>query len=94
MKVYRLNPIRLNNRRWELSFIKESVWVSAVTPNKAREIVGVKTLVVNVPDNRFRPKLQSPWLDDFLASCVLDTSRNNLPPGDVITANGQPISAS
>jgi hypothetical protein len=91
MSVYRLSPISttLGGRRWRTSCVNDVVWVLAETPGKARERVASATVGFSRPTGRFAPRVQSPWLNEALALCVLDTSKTDVPDGVVITAHGR-----
>ena len=92
MSVYRLSPISttLGRRRWRTSRVNDVVWVLAETSGKARERVASATVEFSRPTRRFAPIIvQSPWLDEALALCVLDTSKTDVPDGVVITAHGR-----
>jgi hypothetical protein len=91
MSVYRLDPIKLGDLRWQASTVKECLWAAAATPDRAREIVAARTAVVIAiaPSGQSAPTLQSPWLDDAITTCVLETSRNDVPDGAVIAADGR-----
>lgn len=88
MSTYRLDPINLIDRRWQASSIKETVWAGADNPNEARQIVAAKTLVA-IRADLGAPKPLSPWLDDHLSMCALETSRTDIPKGTLITAPGK-----
>jgi hypothetical protein len=76
--------------KWEKSpHIKESVWAGAPTLEKARELVDLKTLTFT-PARPPRLIVYSPWLDDQLTTCDLDTART-VSEGEVIRANGKPV---
>jgi hypothetical protein len=67
----------------------ESVWAGAPTPEKARELVDRKTLTFT-PAQPPRLIVYSPWLDNQLTTCDLDTART-VSEGEVIRANGKPV---
>jgi hypothetical protein len=91
MSVYRLSPISttLGGRRWRTSCVSDVVWILAETPGEARERVASATVEFSRPTGRFAPMVQSPWLDETLALCVLDTSKTDVPYGVVIAADGR-----
>jgi hypothetical protein len=93
MQAYRLDPIDPKDPRWLASSIKERVWTMAHSDGEARNMVAAKTAIAAKPTERYAVIRRSPWLDDKLALCVLDTSRKDVPEGAVITANGRPIPA-
>lgn len=90
MGVYRLDPMNLADPRWQASSVKEMVWAGADSPDKARELVASKTLKATavVPH---APILMSPWFDDQLATCVWEPSKNDVPKGTVVTADGKQV---
>jgi hypothetical protein len=92
VSIFRLDPILTgqNDPKWESSHIKEVVWARATTPAKAREVVAIKTLTV-IPRRSDDLTLLSPWCDDRLATCVLDTARTDILAGAVIRADGKPV---
>jgi hypothetical protein len=93
MLTYRLDPINPSDPQWDaLSTIKQMVWVSAPHGGKARDLVAGKTAKLT-PTTRYAPKqvAQSPWLDDKMATCVLDTAKAGVPEGAVMLANGQTL---
>jgi hypothetical protein len=93
MSVYRLDPIKLNHPRWEASTIKETVWVIAENPKEARDLVAAKTLHLTAIQIE-QPLLLSPWIDDKISVCVLQTEPTNHPspkPGTVINAQGRDV---
>jgi hypothetical protein len=90
MQIYRLDPIDPSNSEWDaLSTIKESVWTRAASPDIARAVVARAMGKASAPVARFAPIQQSPWLDGALSSCVVDATKNHVPDGHVITANGR-----
>ena len=82
------NPATFNDPRWQVSSIREGLWLMAEGPDQARTKVALATL-------RFRPVvpgapiLRSPWYDDAFATCVIDTARTGVPEGVIIKSNGQ-----
>jgi hypothetical protein len=94
MKTYRLDPIpsTVSNARWQKSSVRECVWVTAENPNEARKKVALATLQFTHVEPG-APILYSPWYDDALAMCVMDTSRTDVREDAVITANGKNILA-
>jgi hypothetical protein len=86
MTVFRLDPFphRLTDPRWQASTVTELIFVGATTDQEARALAAQRTLTAAVG-------LQSPWLDDHLTSCVIETSKTDVPVGTVITADGQLI---
>ena len=89
MNIYRLVPINEKHPAWRLSTEKESVWASAPTPTEARELVAAKTKTGGqVATAR---TLYSPWLDEALASCVLEPSMTHVHSGTVVRADGSMV---
>jgi hypothetical protein len=90
--AYRLDPIPTgrNDPRWEASHLQELVWAGATSPEDARKLVALKTLTFT-PTHPGRPILLSPWYDDKLATCVLDTGKVDVPEGVVIRGDGSPV---
>jgi hypothetical protein len=93
MNTYRLDPIpsTLSNPRWQRSSVRECVWVAAETPNEARKKVALATIEFT-PVVPGAPLLHSPWYDDALVICVMDTSRTDVPDDAVMTADGRSLS--
>ena len=92
MSVYRLDPINLTDRSWELSSVKEAVWAGAQTPTAARDLVALKSLhSIRKPLSDFQPIPNSPWLNDKLTSCVLYTDKKDIPDGTVMTLLGRSL---
>jgi hypothetical protein len=92
MNVYRLDPIpsTLSNPKWHQVRARESLWVQAESPDEARKKVALATLEYTpvVPGVAKPP---SPWYDEGLALCVMDTSRADVPEGVVIKGNGRNV---
>jgi hypothetical protein len=87
VSVYRLEPLNLNNPQWRLASYLKVVWVSADTSGDARSIAAAKTMVSREGVS-FAPKLASPWLEETLSTCVLDTAKGDLPKGAAVTEDG------
>jgi hypothetical protein len=92
MSVYRLEAISRGQKdpRWARSHVKGMVWAGAATPEDARKLVALKTLTYT-PPRADRLIVHSPWYDDRLVTCVLDTTRNDVPDGRVIQGDGTPL---
>lgn len=90
MSVYRLDPISLNDPCWQASSVKELLFVGARSDKEARQFAAGKTMAM-VTAARFASKLHSPWLDSEITSCVLKSSKNDVPEGQVVTARGYPL---
>jgi hypothetical protein len=90
MGTYRLDPILPNDPGWQLSTIREGVFVVAETPEKARELVASKTMVVRALKPS-EPKPLSPWLIPAMSLCIWETRKNDIPNGVVVTLDGRPI---
>jgi hypothetical protein len=92
MPIYRLDPILPLHVRWaRLSSISEAVWTSADTATKARENVAAKTAISFKPAAGHAPLERSPWLDDLLCTCVVETDSIEVPKGSVVTITGRPV---
>jgi hypothetical protein len=91
MGVYLLDPIDSNDLAWRRSSEKGPLWVSALTPGKARILVAQKTQEYAKPNLRGAPKSSSPWLHDRLSTCALDTSKAKIPDGTVKRADGSVV---
>ena len=91
MNLYRLDPIDIDHTSWAASSVKETVWVGAATDRAARDFVANKTLTVVNPIEKFSPKVNSPWLDDRVTSCVWETDGRKLPEGTVVRADWKPL---
>ena len=89
MNIYRLAPINEKHPTWRLSTEKESVWASAPTPAEARELVAAKTRAGG--QVAAAPTPYSPWLDEALASCVLEPSMTHVRAGTVVRADGSMV---
>lgn len=83
MAIFRLDPITLDDVRWEASTVKESLWVCASTAARARQLVAAQTLPVN------GAKLHSPWLVDALTTCEREPWTRDVPVGTVIRADAR-----
>jgi hypothetical protein len=92
MSVYRLEAISRGRKdpRWARSHVKGMVWAGAATPEAARKLVALKTSTY-APPHADRLVIHSPWYDDRLATCVLDTARTDVPEGMVLRGDGTPI---
>jgi hypothetical protein len=84
------NPATFNDPRWQISTVRESVWVMADGPYQARTKVALATLKVQ-PCLPGEAPLRSPWYDEAFATCVVETARSDVPEKTVIRANGQPV---
>jgi|GEM_PF-1729732 len=93
MNVYRLDPIDLSATSWIKSTVKQTIWVGAETPTKAREWASLRThKAVSYPVESIEPIPLSPWQDDKVTSCVWEPSRDDVPNKMVITADGKVLS--
>ena len=90
MAIYRLEPISLNDPRWDESAVAETVWVAASTPARARQAAAEKTL--HDARSRNPARLQSPWLLDCLTTCVLEQRSSGIPLGTVMISDGRTVS--
>lgn len=90
MSVFRLDPIEPNDASWALSTVCETVWTKANDPWTARQLVAARALqsMRSQPDQA--PPL-SPWQNDYLTTCVIETSRISVPNGKVVRADGSEI---
>jgi hypothetical protein len=93
MGVYRLDPIDPNDPAWRRSSEKGALWVCALTPGKARILVANRTPEFLEPNPRGTFGSFSPWLHEHLATCVLDTSKGQIPDGTVKRADGSEVRA-
>ena len=88
MGVYRLDPIptALADPRWQVSAVTETIFVDAASPSEARALASAAT-------NPSMPQLghRSPWLEERLTLCVLEPRGPDVPQGNVITADGEPV---
>jgi hypothetical protein len=91
MSVYRLDPIDMDDLCWQVSTEKKPLWASAATPATARELAAIKTTELHAPTRLFAPIPLSPWLDERLATCTVDTSKGDIPVGTVIRADGSVV---
>jgi hypothetical protein len=84
VSVYRLDPIpeRLSDRAWKLSVIAEAVWVGALFPSEARELVAEITANVAGASG---PEVRSPWLNAELTTCVWHSEKDDVALGAVRT---------
>ena len=89
MSIFRLDPTDLNNERWQVSELKEPLFVRADNPTEARDLVARKTMKAQTvrPGEVLRI---SPWLDRRVASCVLEPA-DDVPEGVVEDATGNDI---
>jgi hypothetical protein len=90
MNTYRLDPIpsTFGDPSWHRSSVREPVWVKAASPDAAREKVALATLNT-APRVLGAPITFSPWYNDTLVICVLDTSRTDVPEDAIIRADGR-----
>lgn len=89
MKVYRLEPINLDDPSWQKSSVKQIVWVNAESENDARgKVTGATDMGVAVRGPF--PKLRSPWDLPNITRCVPDDSRR-VPFDKIITSDGEEI---
>lgn len=92
MHIYRLDPVFPLDARWaQLSSISEAVWTGADNASEARENVAAKTAIPDKPATAHAPLEASPWLNDLLCTCVMETDSIEVPKGSVVTATGRPI---
>jgi len=92
-RAYRLDPIDPNDPAWRRSSEKGALWVCALTPGKARILVANKTPEFLEPNPRGTFGTFSPWLHEHLATCVLDTSKGQIPDSTVKRADGSVVRA-
>ncbi|MDE2134359.1 MAG: hypothetical protein KGJ49_07140 [Alphaproteobacteria bacterium] len=93
MTVFRLEPNRtkLDDPRWGVSVIRETIWVDAGSENEARDMAAQQSVLMS-PTRRYEKKEMSPWYDFSLTSCCPDKANNNiLEHGVVVRADGDPI---
>jgi hypothetical protein len=92
MPVFRLAPIdiRASDEKWQASTLKEPLWVEARDDLAARHLVEAATLTM-VDVRPGRRLLFSPWLDDVVTSCWVDTDATTPPVGHLATASGRMI---
>lgn len=89
MVLYRLDPLSLDDPRWQASSVAESVWVAAATAARARQLVAEQTLRSTMSLNG--SKLSSPWLSDSLSRCALAQSTTDVPVGTVMFTGDERI---
>ena len=82
-----------NDPAWRRSSEKGALWVCALTPGKARILVANKTPEFLEPNPRGAFGTFSPWLHEHLATCVLDTSKGQIPDSTVKRADGSVVRA-
>jgi len=80
MSIYRLDPIDPGHHSWKNSDEKDSVWASAETAEKARDLVAAKT--------RLGAENDSPWLRVEATSCVLEPAMSHIEAGTVVRGDG------
>jgi hypothetical protein len=92
MQIYRLDPILPLDARWaRLSSISEAVWTGADTASRARENVAAETAISFEPVAGHAQLERSPWLNDRLSTCVIETDSIEVPKGSVVTTTGAPV---
>jgi hypothetical protein len=90
--VFRLDPIDPNNPVWaELSTISHAVLTRADSAGKARQVVANKTVVGRTPKEPHAPIPRSPWLDDKLSLCVMQTNEHDIAEGAVVGLDGREL---
>jgi hypothetical protein len=85
MRVYRLDPIYLDDPCWQASSVTEPVWVAAATAARARQLVAEQTSPQAGWNPGARPNA-SPWLSDILTSCVLEPWPTDASAGTLMVA--------
>ena len=86
VSVFRLEPIptKLSDPAWQHSTISEAIWAGAIYPIEAREMVAQRTISIEAIQTS--PRMNSPWLDAELTTCVWVSHKDDVPLGSMQVA--------
>ena len=87
MNIYRLDPIDPAHASWRHSTENEVVWACAPNPASARALVASKTRT----KSHDHDLPESPWEDQKLTSCTLDSTMSLLDAGAVVRQDGSSV---
>ena len=84
VNIYRLAPIDARHSSWRHCEERDTVWACARTPQRARDLVTAKTGFA-APDAN---EIKSPWQDETVTSCVLDSTMSLMDADTVVRQDG------